>query len=110
MKGFKSLIPSCIKYKNIKSTKDRLKITKYHGFLQLIKILLVNEKTHLPNNINRSIKGNAYLHNPTEVAVSSELQTLFLCPGLDVTKLLPEDCPPIVAAQPGVFVGHQLVE
>lgn len=85
-------------------------MTKYHSFLLLMKILLVNEKTHSPNNINRSFKEHSYLHNPTEVAVSSKLQTLFLCPGLDVTKLLSEDGPPIVAAQPGLFVGHQLVE
>lgn len=50
------------------------------------------------------------MDNPTEVAVSSELQALFLCPGLNVTELLTEDRPPVVAAQARLFVRHQLVE
>lgn len=52
----------------------------------------------------------SYLHNPAEVAVSSQLQALFLRPSLNVTELLPKDCPPVVAAQARLFVCHQLVE
>ena len=53
---------------------------------------------------------SSYLYDSAEVAVSSELQALFLGPGLDVAELLPEDRPPVVAAQPRVCVRHQLVE
>lgn len=44
------------------------------------------------------------------MAVGGELQALFLCPGLDVAELLPEDGPPVVTAQTRVGVRHQLVE
>lgn len=57
-----------------------------------------------------SLSTPPYLNDSTEVAVGGELQTLFLCPGLDVAELLPEDRPPVVAAQPRVGVRHQLVE
>lgn len=52
----------------------------------------------------------SYLHDSTEVAVGGELQPLFLRPGLDVAELLPQDGPPVVTAQPGLGVRHQLVE
>lgn len=44
------------------------------------------------------------------MTVRRQLQALLLRPGLDVTELLSEDGPPVVAAKPRVCVGHQLVE
>lgn len=52
----------------------------------------------------------SHLYDSTEVAVGSQLQTLFLSPGLDVAELLSEDGPPVVTAQPRLCVRHQLVE
>lgn len=52
----------------------------------------------------------SYLYDSAEVAVSSELQTLLLSPGLDVAQLLPEDGAPVVTAQPRAGICHQLVE
>lgn len=67
----------------------------------------MNHHTHIWATFKQE---QAYLHDPTEVAVSGELQALFLCPGLNVAELLPEDRPPVVAAQARLFVRHQLVE
>lgn len=51
-----------------------------------------------------------YLHYTTEVAVCSQLQTLFLSPRLDVAELLSQDGAPIVRAQARVCLCHQLVK
>lgn len=54
--------------------------------------------------------GLSHLYDPAEMTVSSQLQPLFLGPGLDVAELLSEDGPPVVTTEPRLCVSHQLVE
>ncbi len=60
--------------------------------------------------MSNSFPLSSNLYNSTEVTVCCELQTLFLCPGLNVAKLLSQDGPPVVTAQPRIRVCHQLIE
>lgn len=51
-----------------------------------------------------------YLYDAAEMAVCSQLQTLFLSPRLDVAELLPQDGTPVVGAQTRVSLRHQFVK
>lgn len=53
---------------------------------------------------------SSHLDDAAQVTVGGQLQTLLLGPGLDVAELLAEDGAPVVAAEPRLRVGHQLVE